>query len=356
MSAAACAALRKRHEIAYIGPIDPPVGVWDRGVSKALRVCGLTGDFPAFAERRLVRIATEAARLTRSEAKLDFFHGFTPWTAIQPARPYVAWSDCAFDDYIDVFHDRTRFREHDLARISDAEGRWLRGAERVLFTSEWAAGRAARRHRLDPARVGVVGIFGEIEPPGADAYDGRPSFAFVSTDFTAKGGRVVLEAFARLRSQWPDAELTIVGAPPPGPTPAGATYAGYLRKEAADEAARLREILASAAAIVHPTRRDIAPLLLVEAALFGTPAIASRRFAIPELVRDGETGWLLDRPEDPNEVATAMARVLAEPDAVRRTRDAAWAKARTEHARARFEARLLSFVDAALAEAAAAAA
>jgi glycosyltransferase involved in cell wall biosynthesis len=352
MNAAACAALRRRCDVAYIGPIDPPVGALDKGVSKALRVSGLAGDFPAFSARRLAEIAREAAQRARPEAELAFFHGFTPWIATHPARPYVAWSDCDFDDYIEVFHDRSRFRAADLARISEAEGVWLRGARRVLFTSEWAAARAARRHRLDPARVGVVGIFGEIAPPERDAYDGRPRFAFVSTDFAAKGGAVVLAAFERLQAAHPEAELVIVGAPPTGPLPARASYAGYLRKERPDEAARLTEILANSAAVVHPTRGDIAPLLLVEAAMVGCPAIASRRFAIPELVSDGETGWLLDRPEDAGEVAAAMARMLDDPAATRRMRTAAWAKARASHTKDRFETRLLAFVEAALDESA----
>jgi len=47
---------------------------------------------------------------------------------------------------------------------------------------------------------------------------------------------------------------------------------------------------------VHPTREDVNPLVLIEAAQFGCPVVSVRDFAIPELVRDGETGVLLDRP------------------------------------------------------------
>lgn len=356
MNAAACAALERRHEVAYVGPIDPPVVPWQKAVSKALRLSGLGGDFPAYSERRLGTIAREVERRAKPGARLDFFHGFTAWIATRPARPYAAWSDCTFADYIETFHDRRRFRTDDLARIERAEARWLRGARRVLFTSEWATQRATRAYGLDPGRVGSVGIFGELEPPAAVTYAGEPSFAFVSTDFAAKGGPVVLQAFGRVREAHPEAQLTIVGAPPPGSADEpGVRYAGFLRKEDPAELAQFRAVLAGARAVVHPTRSDIAPLLLVEAAMFGCPAIASRGFAIPELVADGESGLLLEAPGDPAAVAAAMTWMLDNPAAYAGMREAAWRRARDLHSKARFEDRLLAFVDEALADVRAAA-
>ena len=290
------------------------------------------------------------------DAQLELFHGLTPWIANRPRRPYVAWSDCTFGDYIEIYHDRAQFRADDLARIEAAEGQWLKSARRVLFTSDWAGERAIERYGLDPARVGTVGIFGELEAPERDVFAGGRGFAFVSTNFEAKGGPVVLAAFRQLRESHPQATLTIVGAAPGDIAgAAGVSYAGYLRKEVAEEYRRFRDILGGAVALVHPTRSDIAPLLLVEAALFGCPAIASRGYAIPELVADGQTGWLIDNPADPGEVAAAMRRLLDDPD-YGRLRANAWRRARAEHGKDRFEARLLAGVDQALAEAGVAAA
>ena len=357
MNAAAYAALARSHELAYVGSVDPPVAAWQRAKSKTLRLSGLGGDFPAYSARRLKLIADDVTRRANPAARLDFFHGLTMWSACQPRRPYVAWSDCTFADYIDVYHQRARFRASDLLRIERAEAAWLKSARQVLFTSKWAAGRAVSRYGLDASCVASVGIFGEIEPPDRDAYAGGCAFAFISTDFAAKGGPVVLAAFHRLRQTHPEASLTIVGAPPGGLAgEPGVTYAGYLRKEVAEEHRRFREILGAAVAVVHPTRGDIAPLLLVEAALFGCPVIASRAFAIPELVEHGETGWLLDRPIDADELATAMRRLLERADDYPRLRANAWRRAREAHGKERFESRLCAQVDAALAEAGAAAA
>ncbi len=357
MNAAACAALAARFELTFAGPIDPPTAFAEKAVSKALRLAGAPGDFYVFSERRLKAIAAEVARAETPGAELDFFHGLTPWIATRPTRPYIAWSDCSFADYIEVFHDRAQFRADDLRRIEVAEAHWLRGARRVLFTSDWAADRAIQRYELDASRVASVGIFGELEPPERDAFAGGARFAFVSTDFAAKGGPTVLDAFRQLRQTHPQARLTIVGAPPPdGVAEPGVDYAGFLRKEKPQEHAAFREILATSMAVVHPTRSDIAPLLLAEAALFGCPAIAPRAFAIPELVADRESGLLLDPPADAGEVAGAMRWLLDHPDASAALRAGAWRRSRAHHTKSRFEARLAGHVAAVLAEPKAAAA
>jgi hypothetical protein len=57
--------------------------------------------------------------------------------------------------------------------------------------------RAVRDYGLDPTRVGSVGIFGELEMPTRDAYDGSKEFVSVSTNFEAKGKKWYSKLFAR---------------------------------------------------------------------------------------------------------------------------------------------------------------
>ncbi len=345
MNVAAFVALSKRYSVKYVGPINPPVFLRQKMLSKLLRVAGSRGEFFFFSQRRLEAIASEVHAKCPAEAKLDFFHGFTPWILTRPQRPYIAWSDCTFQDYIDIFHRRDQFRREDLARIEEAEAAWLKNARRVLLTSDWAAGRAVSRYGLDADRVGSVGIFGEVEMPARDAYASGKEFAFVSTSFEAKGGRIVLAAFREVKNRHPDAGLIVVGDRPPDiAKEAGVSFTGFLRKEIAEERGLLQAILGRVMALVHPTRSDITPLLVIEAGYFGCPVISTRRFAIPELVDDGRTGLLVDAPPQTSAVADAMNWMLEHKDEYRCMRRAAWAKAREQHSRPRFENRLLAFV------------
>src|SRR5205807_8994518 len=125
------------------------------------------------------------------------------------------------------------------------------------------------------------------------------------------GGRVVLAAFREVKNLHPDASLVIVGDRPTRHLSGhGVSITGFLRKEVPEEYRRFREILAGARAIVSATSSDICPLLFVEAGYFGCPVISTRRFAIPEIVDNESTGFLLDGSSDPITLAGVMSRVL----------------------------------------------
>ena len=345
MNAAASIALGRVGEVHYVGPVDPPPSLTRRVASKFRRTVGSQADFFFFSERRLKAIAREVDARSRTDAEFDFFHGFTPWVLTEPRRPYFAWSDCTFHDYMNIYHRREHFRAADLERIEQAEAAWLRNADCVMFTSDWAAVRAVRRYGLDQQRVRSVRIFGEVEMPERDTYTGDREFAFVSTNFAAKGGPVVLAAFREVRKQYPDARLTVVGdRPRRSAGHAGVTFTGYLQKEIAADAELFRGILGRARSLVHPTHSDIAPLLIVEAGYFGCPAIASRLFAIPELVDDGRTGLLLDEPSAIGAVADAMVQMLGDDESYSEMRRACWEKLRREHSKSGFETALISSV------------
>ena len=342
MNAAAFSAISRRISSRYIGPINPPVIASQKVWSKLRRIVGWQGSFFFFSERRLNEIAGEVRSKCQSDALLDFFHGFTPWILTRPPRPYIAWSDCTFRDCVRIFHRWQQFRHDDLERIERAEAAWLKNACRVLFTSQWAAERAIRDYSLDANRVGSVGIFGEIEMPARDAYGGSREFAFVSTNFEAKGGRIVLAAFREVQRRHSDARLIVVGDRPPGTVPeAGVTFTGFLRKEIPDEYRLFQEILSRVRALVNATSSDICPLLFIEAGYVGCPVISTRRFAIPELIDDGRTGLLLDDSSETS-VASAMNWMLEHSSEYQEMRKAAWAKARAQHSRTQFEARMCS--------------
>jgi glycosyltransferase involved in cell wall biosynthesis len=346
MNAAAHQALSKVEAINYVGPINPRPIFWQKGTSKLLRAMGSQGDFFFFSRGRLEAIKEEVQTGCSADARLDFFHGFTPWIMIKPPRPYIAWSDCIFHDYIDIYHQRKLFRPADLDRIEQLEASWLDNACCIGFSSDWAATRAVKHYGLNAARVHTVGNFGEMELPEVDRYSGIKQFVFISTNFHAKGGPIVLSAFRKVRSRYHDAMLVIVGAiPTEGMDEPGVIITGFLRKEEPKQEAALRQILAQSLALVHPTKSDISPLIVIEAAYFGCPAIASDRFAIPELVEHGATGLLLN-DVSADEVADAMSRLIEHDTEYRMMRRRAWTRARQKNSKQAFEQRMQGLLSA----------
>ena len=134
-------------------------------MSKFLRLAGAQGDFFFFSQRRLEAVAREVCDRCRADAGLDFFHGFTPWVLTKPRRPYIAWGDCTFRDYINIYHGCEQFRKDDIKRIERAEAAWLTDARHIIFTSDWAAeaiGKLFAAHKHVVPELDAL-IFREIE-------------------------------------------------------------------------------------------------------------------------------------------------------------------------------------------------
>jgi starch synthase len=71
----------------------------------------------------------------------------------------------------------------------------------------------------------------------------------------------------------------------------------------------LAEIYQQADLFVLPTRRESFGLVLAEAMAAGLPIVSTRVGAVPEVVRDGETGVLIP-PDDPEACARAINSLL----------------------------------------------
>jgi phosphatidylinositol alpha-1,6-mannosyltransferase len=138
-----------------------------------------------------------------------------------------------------------------------------------------------------------------------------------------KGHRIVLAALAGLDRALQESIVWVVAG-----KETDAAHARALRAQAATagvpvvftggiSAADLRALYADAAVFClpgepHPNKVEGFGLVFLEAAAQGTPALASRVDAIPEVVLDGRTGVLVP-PRDAPAYAAALAALLADP-------------------------------------------
>lgn len=191
--------------------------------------------------------------------------------------------------------------------------------DRVITVSENNRGHLSRIHGVPPDKIRVVHI-GIPEPERGGGGDIRgeldlPSDAVLlviaGTLEERKGHDTLFNAIVRLPAR---VHLIVVGE---GElrhayerTVAGLGIGGrvHFLGRRNDVTAMLR----CADVMVHPSRMDATPYVIVEALAAGLPVVASNVYGIPELIEDGVSGLLVP-PDDEAALARTVMRFVEDP-------------------------------------------
>ena len=192
-------------------------------------------------------------------------------------------------------------------------------AARIVVPSQFTAIEVERQLGVAAGRIAIC-------PPGAPDWAARgapPSdgyILFFSTLEPRKNVGGLLDAYERLiaRAEHGPAEagslpeLVLAGKATEGAGPwleriARPPLAGHVRHIGYVEPANRQALYAGARMLVMPSFEEGFGLPVLEAMTLGVPVVASNRGSLPEVL--GDAGPLVN-PDEPDEVAAAMARVL----------------------------------------------
>lgn len=211
--------------------------------------------------------------------------------------------------------------------------RWI---DRVITVSDDNRDHLSRIHGVPPEKIRVTHI-GIPEPDRSESVDlraelglspGTVLLVMVGSLEVRKGHDTAFKALARLPA---GVHLAVIGV-------------GELRRRYEETVAALGiaprvhflggrddvpAVLRGADILIHPSRMDATPYVIIEALAAGIPAVASNIYGIPELIEDGVSGLLVP-PDDAAALDRAVAALIDDPRRRRRIGEAA---------RARFEAR-----------------
>jgi glycosyltransferase involved in cell wall biosynthesis len=249
------------------------------------------------------------ARLTRA-VRADVIH-----THLVHADAYGAVAArLRGEKLVSTKHNDDPFRSGPFRYVERALGR---AADRVIAITE-----SLRRFTIDqvglpPEKVETIhygmdelpAAWGE-NPPDDVPHDARILLA-VARLTSQKGIDVAIRALPMLPD---DTVLVVLGEGPERvelerlANDVGVEGRVFLCGRVPDVAAWLRR----ATVLVHPARWEGFGLGVLEAMLAGLPVVASRVSSLPELVVDGETGFLV-RPDDASALVVGVARALEQP-------------------------------------------
>lgn len=215
----------------------------------------------------------------------------------------------------------------------EGERALLGEADAVIPISRMISSTVAKTHSVEPDDRWSIGHSGIAPWPFFDVnagYDEFPELAslnaanlksprlvvFVGRLERRKGIDVILGAASEILNSNPNAILVFGGRDPED-------WASRFRKDVprefhprmaflgeVDDGTR-EKLFANAACVLFPSRYESFGLVPLEAFVHGTPVIASRAGAIPEVVRDGDSGILVD-PGDSGALAEAVAKILGD--------------------------------------------
>jgi len=209
-------------------------------------------------------------------------------------------------------------REQAQLRLSALARR--RFASRVIAVSE-----AARRSYLatgwdKPDRVPVIynGVAGRATPGAGRAVRSElgiptnaPVVAMVSHMRPEKQHELALAALPALTERFPDVRLLIVGDGPSRPQieQLARTHAEAVMLGHRDD---VMAILDAADVLLHPSRIEAFPNALLEAMAASVPIVATSVGGIPEIVRHGDCGLLVEPQPAPARLAEEVGRLLGD--------------------------------------------
>ncbi len=231
-------------------------------------------------------------------------------------RPYVLHTDNTYtlsERYYRPWGPLTgREREQRIA----LEGDVFRNAAFLFPRSEWLRRSMIDDYGCDPERVVRVGGGANFVADSIDGkrYDGKIAL-FVGEGFRRKGGSVLLEAWQRVRSELPDAQLWIVGPKAEGELAEerpGVKVFGYVQGREA-----LEDLFRQASAFVLPSLFEPWGHAYYEAMGQGLACIGTNQGATPEIIAHGRTGLLVP-PGEPVPLADALLALLGRPELAER--------------------------------------
>ena len=206
------------------------------------------------------------------------------------------------------------------------------GASRVVTWASWTRSGLVDRYEVPADKVEVIPPGVRLDIWGATKFDRAQPDAntpmrilFVGGDLERKGGRTLLEAARRLRSEGIAVELDVVTRDTVDPEPGVTLHHGLRPNSPA-----LIELYRRADAFCLPTLGDCLPMVLAEAGATGLPLVSTSVGAIDEIVREGETGMLVP-PGDAHALAAALGRLAADATLRRRLGEGAQAVVRRDH-------------------------
>jgi len=183
--------------------------------------------------------------------------------------------------------------KHAINRALEHERQLYQKLDLIFPMSQWLANSFVKDFGCDKDKVIAVGA-------GINLPTIRPiernyinyNLLMVGKDFRRKGGNYLLDAFVKAKRTLPKLTLTLIG-PQLENLPDGVECLGFVDKRSPEGLQQLFDAFERASLFVLPSLYEPFGIALVEAMAHRIPCIGTRNCAMPEIIVENETGYLV---------------------------------------------------------------
>ena len=235
--------------------------------------------------------------------------------------PYFLYQDLSYDLVLRQIAEGSdsvgRYFPHldrdEVARLRERQLRIYEGAAGLLTMSEFLRRSLVEDTGIHPSKVhtvypGAVRFAPSEDPPPVERATPRTRLLFVGTSFEVKGGDLVVRALSRIRAEDPRVTLTVAGPdrwPLADGVPDGVEFLGRMPAREVAQLYQRHDLL------VMPSRTRGFRQGVHRGPRRRPPLCRTNAFAMPELIRPGENGALVD-DDSPEGLAQVVLDLLAD--------------------------------------------
>src|SRR5437763_11247213 len=186
----------------------------------------------------------------------------------------------------------------------------------LLYCSYWAARSAIEDYGVDPEKVHTIFFGANLDTiPSREMVLARKKsercrLLFMGLGWERKGGAIAFETLLELEKLGIQAELIVCGCTPPkGVAHERMRVIPFLDKNDERQSKEIENLYAMSDFLLVPTRCDAYGHVFCEASAFGLPSITTNTGGVPEVIRNGENGYVLAESAGGSEYLEVIAEV-----------------------------------------------
>src|SRR5215218_8722100 len=214
----------------------------------------------------------------------------------------VLYIDATFDSLLHLYPNYNKYTAKCLREGEAIDQQAVANADRLIYTSQWAADSAINHYGADPKKIFIVPFganldclpsFNEISSSITKRIKTRHlNLLFLGVDWVRKGGDKALEIVTKLNELGFPATLHIVGAVnvPEGINLQYIVNHGFISKATVEGQQQIGALLLSSHFLILPTLADCTPVACSEANAFGVPCITSDVGGLKSIIKDDVNG------------------------------------------------------------------